>query len=66
MQEYCVWEFFKKKRPTWIQIYCLRERHALFIKIKTHSNSNKYFSSIIQMPMILINKICVIIGARVC
>ena len=58
--------FIKKERPTWVQLYCFREIHALFIKNKTHSYSNKSFSSIMKIPKILINKICVIIGARLC
>jgi hypothetical protein len=35
-------------------------------QIKTHSDSNKYFSYVIKMAMILINKIFIIIGAPVC
>ena len=31
--EYCIFKgFIKKKRATWIQLHCFRERHALFIK----------------------------------
>jgi hypothetical protein len=46
--------------------YIVLGRDMLYLFNKTHSESNKYISSINKMPMILINNICVIIGARVC
>jgi hypothetical protein len=38
----------------------------LYLLNKTHSYYNKYFCSIMEMPMILIKEICAIIGGRVC
>ena len=47
--------------------YIVLGRDMLYLlNKKTHSDSIKYFSDIIKMTKILINKICVIIDARVC
>ena len=55
------------KRKTNLDTNILFYGETCFIYSKqTHSESNKYLSSINKMPMILINNICVMIGARVC
>ena len=48
-----------------MQIYRFREI-MLYLLNKTHCYYNKYFSNIMEMPMILIKTICAIIGGRVC
>jgi hypothetical protein len=59
-------EGFIKKKGQLGYSYIVLGRYMLYLLNKKHSYSKKYFYSIMKMPMIFNNKICVIIGARVC
>jgi hypothetical protein len=58
-------EGFIKKKGQLAYKYIVVGRECFIYLIKAHSDSNKYLSDIIKMPMILMNKICVIFSARV-
>ena len=61
-----MFEGFIKKKSQHAYKYIVLGSNMIYLLKQTHTDSKKNFSDIIKMTKILINKIFVIIGARVC